>query len=32
MLWEVDEHGDNMIDWDELQLTYWRNINAKQGK
>ena len=31
MIWEVDEHGDNMIDWDEFQLTYWRNVNAGAG-
>lgn len=26
MIWEVDELGDNVIDWDEFQLTYYRNI------
>jgi hypothetical protein len=27
MIWEVDENIDGMIDFDELQLTYFRNIN-----
>jgi len=26
MIWEVDENIDQMIDFDELQLTYYRNI------
>jgi hypothetical protein len=26
MMWECDEHGDLVIDWDEFLLTYWRNI------
>ena len=26
MIWEVDEHGDGVIDWDEFLLTYFRNI------
>jgi hypothetical protein len=26
MIWEVDENIDGMIDYDELQLTYYRNI------
>lgn len=31
MIWEVDENLDNMIDFDELQLTYYRNINDTTG-
>lgn len=26
MIWEVDEAGDGFVDWDEFQLTYYRNI------
>jgi hypothetical protein len=26
MIWEVDELGDGVIDWDEFLLTYYRNI------
>jgi Ca2+-binding EF-hand superfamily protein len=26
MIWEVDEHGDHVVDWDEFQLTFYRNI------
>lgn len=26
MIWEIDEIGDGVIDWDEFQLTYYRNI------
>lgn len=29
MIWEVDENCDEMIDYDEYQLTYYRNINDK---
>ena len=31
MIWEVDENLDDMIDLDELQLTYYRNINDTSG-
>lgn len=31
MIWEVDENIDEMIDFDELQLTYYRNINDTSG-
>ena len=31
MIWEVDEDTDGMIGWDELILTYSRNINDKDG-
>lgn len=31
MIWEVDENLDEMIDFDELQLTYYRNINDSTG-
>lgn len=31
MIWEVDENLDDMIDFDELQLTYYRNINDTSG-
>jgi hypothetical protein len=31
MIWEVDENLDDMIDFDELQLTYYRNINDTTG-
>ena len=31
MIWEVDENLDNMIDFDELQLTYHRNIGDASG-
>lgn len=31
MIWEVDENLDEMIDFDELQLTYFRNINDTTG-
>ena len=31
MIWEVDENLDDMIDFDELQLTYFRNINDGSG-
>jgi Ca2+-binding EF-hand superfamily protein len=27
MIWEVDENLDELVDFDELQLTYHRNIN-----
>lgn len=26
MIWEVDEGGTGVVDWDEFQLTYYRNI------
>jgi len=26
MIWEVDEHADGVVDWDEFLLTYFRNI------
>jgi hypothetical protein len=31
MIWEVDENLDDMIDFNELQLTYYRNINDTTG-
>lgn len=31
MIWEVDEAGDGVIDWDEFQLTYYRNILDTSG-
>lgn len=31
MIWEVDENLDEMIDFDELQLTYYRNITDSTG-
>jgi len=31
MIWEVDENIDQMIDFDELQLTYYRNITDTTG-
>ena len=31
MIWEVDENLDDMIDFDELQLTYFRNISDTTG-
>lgn len=31
MIWEVDENLDETIDFDELQLTYYRNINDSTG-
>lgn len=31
MIWEVDEDTDSMIGWDELVLTYSRNLNDKDG-
>mmetsp|Transcript_1419 Transcript_1419/g.2269 ORF Transcript_1419/g.2269 Transcript_1419/m.2269 type:complete len:260 (+) Transcript_1419:136-915(+) len=31
MIWEVDEQGDGVIDWDEFQLTYYRNIVDESG-
>ena len=32
MIWEVDENLDNLIDFDEFQLTYYRNISDTSGK
>lgn len=29
MIWEIDENCDELVDWDEYQLTYFRNINDK---
>jgi len=31
MIWEIDEDTDGMIGWDELVLTYSRNVNDKDG-
>mmetsp|Transcript_27723 Transcript_27723/g.38200 ORF Transcript_27723/g.38200 Transcript_27723/m.38200 type:complete len:233 (+) Transcript_27723:110-808(+) len=31
MIWEVDERLDEVIDFDEFQLTYYRNINDTSG-
>ena len=32
MIWEIDEKGDNEIDYEEFQLTYYRNITIKTVK
>lgn len=31
MIWEVDENLDEMVDFDEFQLTYYRNIIDTTG-
>ncbi|RYH06819.1 EF-hand domain-containing protein [archaeon] len=31
LIWEVDENLDGLIDYDELQLTYYRNITDSTG-
>eukprot|EP01031_Cornospumella_fuschlensis_P037203 gene37203-45157_t len=31
LIWEVDENLDGLIDYDELQLTYYRNITDNTG-
>ena len=31
MIWEVDENLDGMVDWDELCLTYQRNVADTSG-
>jgi hypothetical protein len=31
MIWEVDENLDGMVDWDELRLTYQRNVADTTG-
>jgi Ca2+-binding EF-hand superfamily protein len=31
MIWEVDENLDGMVDWDELRLTYQRNVADTSG-
>ena len=31
MIWEVDENLDDLIDYDEFQLTYYRNITDVTG-
>lgn len=31
MIWEVDENLDGCVDWEELQLTYYRNLNDITG-
>ena len=31
MIWEVDENSDNMVDYEEFQLTYYRNIHDESG-
>eukprot|EP01006_Ploeotia_vitrea_P020393 TRINITY_DN52668_c0_g1_i1.p1 TRINITY_DN52668_c0_g1~~TRINITY_DN52668_c0_g1_i1.p1 ORF type:complete len:276 (+),score=-4.65 TRINITY_DN52668_c0_g1_i1:36-863(+) len=30
MIWEIDEKGDEVIDWEEFQLTYFRNLQILQ--
>lgn len=31
MIWEVDENCDDHIDYDEFQLTYYRNLTDTTG-
>lgn len=31
LIWEIDEKGDEVVDWEEFQLTYFRNINDTTG-
>jgi len=31
MIWEVDEKGDSVVDFEEFQLTYYRNIHDTTG-
>lgn len=31
MIWEVDENLDGCVDWEELQLTYYRNRHDTTG-
>ncbi len=31
MVWEADEFADRILCWDEVQLTYFRNINDTSG-
>eukprot|EP01039_Chlorochromonas_danica_P007670 gene7670-8477_t len=31
LIWEVDENLDGMVDFDELQLTYYRNLTDSSG-
>lgn len=32
MIWEIDEQGDEVIDYEEFQLTYFRNITIRHVK